>query len=75
MYICSFQLNGERGKKEPDMLLFTAISFWLIEKENISIVKKKRKDRHGKPSPPKKVRIRTKSCAKESSPWKSVFLI
>lgn len=63
MYLCPFQLTRERGKREPDVVLLTEISFWLIGKENISIVKNKGGGvvlRHWKPSPPKKFRIRTK---------------
>lgn len=41
MYLCPFQLTRERGKREPDVVLLTEISFWLIGKENISIVKNK----------------------------------
>ena len=39
--IYTLQLTRERGKTEPDAVPFTETSFWLIEKEYLSIFKKK----------------------------------
>lgn len=57
MYTCPFPIHRERGKEEVDVVLLTAISFGLVEREHISVLKK---EEGGpglwKPSPPKKGR-------------------
>lgn len=69
--------QGEGEGRGLTWFFLTAISFWLLEKEHTSILKKKKRGtRTLETSPPKKVRLRTKkSCAKASSTWKSVVLI
>lgn len=56
VHTCPLPLYRDRGKKEMGMVL-TAISFWLLEREHISMLKKrKRGPGLWKPSPSKKGR-------------------